>query len=215
MPVFPEWSFIWKRHVNASLKCKGEGQGVAATLLISLSPLANVSDCERNHISGYIPGLATAQLEGEAITCLWQHSGQCKRPSAVPSLLQEPRRFSFLHCTADFKGQSYFWSDITKQYFKAFKGGVGWGEDKEMGLLCVHLHLAFLQIHCWSPNFSIHLFGQDPRFLGQNPWVRNSVQVKRQAHLTIGIQSLGNGWPVLGWSTGKARLQVGFQSQQT
>lgn len=81
--------FSMKKYVNESLNCKGEGQGMTATLLISLSPVTNVRDWKQLRFR--LLGLATAwKIEGETITCLWQH----KCLSAGPSLFRDPRRFS-------------------------------------------------------------------------------------------------------------------------
>lgn len=66
-------------------------------------------------------------------------------PFSCAIALPVPGGFSFLHCSANFKSQSYFGRDIIKQYFKTLKEGVR--VRRGQGWLGLRLDLAFLQTY--------------------------------------------------------------------
>lgn len=135
------------------------------SVTVKAATFSGFSHCMKNRRWGHnlfmCPAPAWQQTVANANAFqLWQRSSRV--PGGLP----------FLHCSANFKSQSYFGRDVIKQYVKTPKEGVGWGEDTEIGWFGLHLDVAFLQTQ--TRQTSLQLYWQDPRFLGPNRWVRNS-----------------------------------------
>lgn len=136
------------------------------SVAVKATTFSGFSHCMKNRRWGHnlfmCPAPAWQQTVANANAFqLWQCSS--RDPGGLP----------FLHCSSNFKSQSYFGRDVIKQYVKTLKEGVG--VRRGHGDRLVRFAFGYsLPPNSDTRQTSLRLYWQDPKFLGPNYWVRNS-----------------------------------------